>query len=72
MRYRSEKVKDVTSEQLLFELLTREGTMESEERVEFYDDYLYCGVGVGKDDTASIYLPVSSKEILDNLIAEND
>lgn len=70
MKYRNKKVKDVSSEQLLFELLQRNGTQIGPVQSTFVGSWLASTIGIGNDHTADIRLPEEDLEELHKIVAE--
>lgn len=72
MNYRSKKVKDVDTQELLFEILQRQGVRQAPQKTERFVPHVEALVPVGKDHTASITLGVDSKEALYELVAKHN
>lgn len=70
MKYRGKKVKDVPSEQLLFELIKREGQNEAPINTNRQGLHLESIVGIGKDNSAHIVLTDEAYSDLEQMLAE--
>lgn len=71
MKYRDQKVKDVPSEKLLFELIKREGKLDAPEKTKRYGLHFESLVGIGKDNTASITLSDDDYNQLESMMANS-
>ena len=60
-------LKKATSEQLLSELISREGYSKAPTSVKFYSDYQEATIGIGNDNTAYIFFDLDDKEALDRM-----
>lgn len=70
MKYRNKKVKDVPSEQLLFELIQRNGKVDAPEKTKRYGLHFESLIAIGKDNTASITLSDDDYGQLESMLAE--
>lgn len=71
MRYRNKKVKDVPSEELLFELLQRNEWDVAPYKSAHHGEWISSIIGIGKDHTADIRLPKESLLKLHTLVGAN-
>jgi len=67
--YRNEPVKDVPSEELLFELLKRGMVQDAPSMIEMSPEYKIMSVGIGADHTADVVIDGDALVELDRLIA---
>lgn len=68
MNYRNKKVKDVATQELLYELLQRQGTQSAPIKVHRYVKYLSSLVDIGNNHTAEIILDEESYGVLEELL----
>lgn len=56
MKYRNKKIKDLTNEQILYELIQRFDKMKAPKKIEFIDDSFKCvDIQIRKDNCITIY-----------------
>ena len=72
MKYRDKAVKDVSTEELLFELIHRTGTDDAPRKIQLHGEWEEGIVGIGKDHAAKVLMPVEDKEVLYDIVAELD
>ena len=66
-------LQDLTEEQLLFELVTRNALNKCPVKTEYYgDDWLDCTVGIGSDNVANIRLTQEDFDALAVLAKEKN
>jgi len=70
--YRNVLVKEATSEELLFELLKRNGVQKAPVKIEFGSEHNVSTIGIGNDHIADIYVDVDDLKVLDTMIAESN
>lgn len=68
MNYRNKKVKDVATQELLYELLQRQGTELAPIKVERHIKFLSSLVAIGDNHTAEITLDEESYGVLEELL----
>lgn len=70
MKYRNKKVKEATSEQLLFELFQRHERHGAPRNIEFCSFHKNICVGVGKHGHADIFIDNDDLTALNEMMAE--
>ena len=68
MKYRNKPVSEASSEQLLFELITRSGTHAAPIKTVRNVPHTECLVGIGVDETATITMAYEGKTELEAIV----
>lgn len=72
MNYLERKVKDATNEELLYELVQRNGWGKCPKHSAYYTPHVEALVAVGADATASIRIDASDADLIKQLVEKGD